>query len=115
MHKKNSRYTSKQSEFLTKRDFFFEISDTETCDNPKKLFDHSQFSFDSHIDNYKPQRVNKKNQSNDNIFEFHNCHKIFSYKRIELFVIEKSEYNVQTVKIFVKINQFYEIKTAHIE
>ena len=94
MHKKNSRHASKQSEFPAKRGFSFEISNTKTCDNQKELFDHSQFSFDSRVDDYKSQRVDKKNQSNDNIFEFHNRYKIFSYKRIKSFVIEKSEHNV---------------------
>ena len=85
---------SKQSEFSTKRGFSFEISDTETCDNQKKLFNHSQFLFDFHADDYKPQRVDKKNQSNDSIFEFHNRHKIFSYERIKSLVIEKSKHDV---------------------
>ena len=106
---------SKQSGFFTKRDFFLEIPDIKTCDNQKELFDHSQFSFDSHADDYRPQRIDKKNQSNDNIFKFYSRHKVFSYKKIKSLVIEKSEHNVQTVKTFVKINQFYEIKTAHIE
>ena len=106
---------SKQSGFFAKRGFFFEISDTETCDNQKELFDYSQFLFDSRVDDYRSQRVDKKNQSDDNIFEFHNRHKIFLYKKIELFVIKKPEHNAQIMKIFVEINQFYEIKTAHIE
>ena len=94
MYKKNLCYTSKQSEFFTKRGFFFEIPDTEICDNQKKLFDYSQFLFDFHVDNYRPQRVNKNNQLNDNIFEFHNHYKVFLYKKIELFVIKKFEHNI---------------------
>ena len=115
MYKKNIRHMSKQLEFFTKRDFSFEISDTETCDNQKKLFDYSQFSFDFRVDDYRPQRVDKKNQLNDNIFEFHNCHKTSSYKKIESFVIEKFECKIEIIKSFVKINQFYEINIAHIE
>ena len=113
--KKNSRCASKQSGFSAKHGFFFETLDTETCNNQKKLFDHSQFSFDFRVDDYRPQRVNKKNQSDGDIFEFHSRHKIFLYEKIESFVIEKSEHDVQTIKTFVKINQFYEIKIAHIE
>ena len=106
---------SKQSEFFAKRGFSFEISDIGICDNQKELFDYSQFSFDSHVDGYRPQRVNKRNRSDSDIFEFRNRHKLLSYKKIESFVIEKSEYDVQIIKTFVKINQFYEIKIAHIE
>ena len=110
---KNSRCASKQSEFSAKRGFFLETSDTETCDNQKKLFDHSQFSFDSRVDNYRPQRVDKRNQLNGDIFEFYNCHKIFSYERIKSLVIEKPKHDAQTVKTFVEINQFYEIKILY--
>ena len=60
MHKKNSCHASEQSEFPMKRVFFFEISDIEACDNQKKLFNHLQFLFDSHIDDYKSQFVDKK-------------------------------------------------------
>ena len=81
MHKKNSRYASKQSEFFTKRGFFFEIFDTKTCDNQKGLFDHSQFSSDFHVDGYRPQRVDKKNQSDNDFFKPCNHHKIFLYKK----------------------------------
>ena len=94
MHKKNLYFTSNQSGFSTKHDFFFEIFDIKTCNNQKKLFDYSQFSFDSCVDGYRPQRVNKKNQSNDDIFEFHNRHKIFSYKKIKSFVIEKFKHDI---------------------
>ena len=79
---------------LRKTRFFFETSDIETCNNQKKLFDYSQFLFDFHVDNYKSQRVNKKNQLNDNIFEFHNHHKIFLYKKIKSLIIEKFKYDV---------------------
>ena len=113
--KKNSRRASKQSEFSAKHDFSFEIPNTKTCDNQKKLFDYSQFSFDSRADDYRPQRVDKKNRSDDNIFKSRNRHKILSYKKIESLVIKKSEHDVQIVKTFVGINQFYEIKTAYIE
>ena len=92
--KRNLRHTSKQSGFSARHGFFFKTSDTETCDNQKKLFDYSQFSFDFHADDYRSQRVDKRNRLNDNIFEFHNRHKVFSYERIELFVIKKSEHNV---------------------
>ena len=92
--KKNLGHTSKQSEFSARRGFFFEISDIKTCDNQKKLFDYSQFLFDSRDDDYRPQRVDKKNQLNDNIFEFCSRHKIFLYKKIESLVIEKSEHDV---------------------
>ena len=68
MHKKKSRRTSKQSEFLARRGFFFEIFDTETCDNSKKLFDHSQFSFDSHVDDYRSQRVKQKESTKRRYF-----------------------------------------------
>ena len=91
--KKNLRRASKWSEFFAKRGFSFETPNTETCDNQKELFDHSQFSFDSRADGYRPQRVGKKNRPSDNIFEFRSRHKIFSYKRIESLVIEKSEYD----------------------
>ena len=76
MHKKNSRCASKQSRFFLKRDFFFEIFDTKICDNQKKLFDYLQFLFNFHVDDYKSQRVNKKNQLNDDIFKFCNRYKI---------------------------------------
>ena len=112
---RNSRRASKRPRFPAKRGFFFETSDTETCDNQKELFDHSQFSFDSRADDYRPQRVDKKNRSDDNIFKSRNRHKILSYKKIESLVIKKSEHDVQIVKTFVGINQFYEIKTAYIE
>ena len=111
---KNSRRASKQSEFPARRGFSFETSDTETCDNQKELFDHPQFSFDPRVDDYRPQRVDKRNRPNGDILEFHNRHKIFSYEKIESLAIEKSEHNAQTVKTSVEINQFYEIKTAHI-
>ena len=112
---KNLRHTSKRPEFSAKRGFSFETSDTEACDNQKELFDHSQFSFDFHADDYRPQRVDKRNRSNGDIFEFHSRHKILSYERIESLVIEKPEHDIQTVKTFVEISQFYEIKTAYIE
>ena len=38
--------------------------------------------------------LTKKNQSNDNIFEFCNHHKILLYKKIKSLVIEKSEYDI---------------------
>ena len=88
--KKNSRRASKQSEFLTKRGFFFEISDTEICDNQKKLFDHLQFLFDSHVENYRPQRVDKKNQSNDNILNFIIIIKYFYTKKLNFLLLKNS-------------------------
>ena len=91
---KNSRRTSKRSGFFAKRGFSFEISNTEACDNQKELFDHSQFSFDPRADGYRPQRVGKKNRSGGDTFEFRSRHKIFSYEKIELFVIEKPEHDV---------------------
>ena len=94
MYKKKLMLCIKIIKTLRKTRFFFETSDTKTCDNQKKLFDYSQFLFDLRVGNYKPQRVDKKNQSDDNIFEFCNCHKIFLYKKIKLFIIKKSEYDV---------------------
>ena len=41
--------------------------------------------------------------------------KYFHTKKLKSFVIEKSKHNVQIMKTFVEINQFYKIKTAHIE
>ena len=94
MHKKKLMSYVKTIRIPHKTRFFFEIPDTETCDNQKELLDHSQFSFNFHVDDYRSQCVNKKNQSNDDIFEFHNHHKVFSYKKIESFVIEKSKHDV---------------------
>ena len=113
--KKNLRCASKRSEFSAKRGFSFETSDIEACDNQKELFDYSQFSFDSRADGYRPQRVDKRNRPDGDIFKFHSRHKILSYKRIKSFVIEKPEHDAQTMKTPVEINQFYEIKTAYTE
>ena len=115
MHKKKLTLCVKTIRIFRTTRFFFEIPDTEACDNQKKLFDHLQFSFDSHADNYRPQRVDKRNQSNGDIFEFCNRHKVFLYKKIESFVIEKPKHDVQIMKTFVEINQFYKIKILHTE
>ena len=112
--KRNSRCASKRPGFPAKRGFSFETPDTEICDNQKELFNHSQFLFDSRADDYRPQRVDKRNWPDGDIFESHNRHKIFSYGRIGSLAIEKSEHDAQTVKTSVEINQFYEIKIAHI-
>ena len=92
--KKILRHASKQLEFFAKHDFSFEIFYTETCHNQKNNLIIHSFHLIFTLTIIGHNALIKKNWLNDNIFEFHNHHKILLYKKIELFVIEKFKHNV---------------------